>query len=339
MIGRLLAAVVTLVLAAVLLLACWPQLVGLEQALGAAQLVSLRGMAALVTVLIAVLFTLFALLSRHARRFLAGLAALLVVFAAVSTGVLLVRGTGNDAAPDRTDGDLVVLSWNTLGDAPGTDAIAQLAMDQQADVVALPETSHEAGVEIRDRMTASGHPMQLIDLQIDNIVKARSTVLLISSELGEYRLDDSAGTTPSLPSVVAVPVDGSGPTLIAAHPIAPVPIEMRRWSAGLDWIAERCTDPGTEVIVAGDLNSTLDHWSRYGSDAGLASCDDVARAVGAAAVGTWPTMLPPLLGSPIDHVLATRGWEPVDFRVIESEDTSGSDHRPVVATLRPTSAG
>jgi endonuclease/exonuclease/phosphatase (EEP) superfamily protein YafD len=57
--------------------------------------------------------------------------------------------------------------------------------------------------------------------------------------------------------------------------------------------------------------------------------------VGTAAVGTWPTLLPPLLGAPIDPVLATPAWQPIGFRVIESADGAGSDHRPVVAQLRP----
>ena len=337
MIRRVLAAAVTLALAALLLVACWPQLLGLQQAMGVAQLVSLRGMAALVAVLLAVLLTLFALLSHRTRRFFAGLAVLLLGFAVVSTGVLAVRGFGGGAFQTTADGDLVVLSWNTLGDVPGTATIAQLADEVEADVVALPETSHAAGEAVQAALAASGRPMQLIDLQLDEISKARSTVLLISTRLGEYRRDDTVGSTPTLPSVVAVPVDHSGPTIVAAHPVAPVAGEMRNWRDGLGWLADRCTDPDADVIVAGDLNSTLDHWAGYGSDAGLAACGDVARAVGAAAVGTWPTLLPPLLGAPIDHVLATGSWEPIGFRVIESEDGAGSDHRPVLAQLRPAS--
>lgn len=334
MIGRLLAAAVTLTLAALLLIACWPQLFGIERVIGVAQLVSLRGIAALVAVLLAALLTLIALLAGRARRFFAGLALLLLAFTVVSAGVLAVRGFGAQEAA-ATDDDLVVLAWNTLGDEPGAERIAQLAVEFEADVVALPETSAEAGASVQALMAAAGHPMQLFIEQTDQISKARSTVLLISSALGSYREDETVGTTPTLPSVVAVPVDGDGPTIVATHPVAPVPGEMRNWRAGLDWLAERCADPASDVIVAGDLNSTIDHWAGLGSDVGLASCADVARAVGAAAVGTWPTLLPPLLGAPIDHVLATSAWEPVDFRVLDAYDDAGSDHRPIVATLHP----
>jgi len=337
MIRRILAAAITLALAALLLVACWPQLLGLEQTMGVVQLVALRGIAALVAVLAAVLLTLFALLSLRARRFFAGLAVLLLIFAVVSTGVLAIRGFGGGAFQTTADGDLVVLSWNTLGDAPGAEAIASLALENETDVVALPETSHEAGERVRVLMENAGRPMQLLEKRYDTVSKARSTVLLVSTALAEYRIDEEVGSTPTLPSVVAVPVDGSGPTLVAAHPVAPVPGEMENWRDGLAWLAARCDDPDADVIVAGDLNSTIDHWARFGSDVGLASCRDAARAVGAAALGTWPTLMPAVLAAPIDHVLATDAWEPIGFRVVESQDGAGSDHRPILAQLRPAS--
>ncbi len=337
MVRRILAAAITLALAALLLVACWPQLLGLEQTMGVVQLVAVRGIATLVAILLAVLLTLIALLSGAGRRFFAGLAVLLLAFSVLSAGVLSIRGFAGGAFQTLADGDLVVLSWNTLGDAPGAQRIADLALDQEADVVALPETSREAGESVQALLTAGGRPMQLLELQYDTVSKARSTMLLVSTALGEYRVDEEAGSTPTLPSVVAVPVDGSGPTIVAAHPVAPVPGEMGNWREGLAWLAERCADRDADVVVAGDLNSTLDHWSRFGSDVGLAGCRDAARAAGAAALGTWPTRMPAVLGSPIDHVLATDAWEVVGFRVIDAEDGAGSDHRPIVAQLRPAS--
>ena len=337
MIRRILAAVVTLALAALLLVACWPQLLGLERVIGVAQLVSLRGLAAFVALLLAVLLTLIALIAPRSRRFLAGLGVLLFAFVVVTTGVLAVRGFGNGAFQTIADGDVVVLSWNTLGDAPGTDAITQLALEVEADVVVLPETSPDAADTVAEAMAAAGRPVQVLGVQFDVISKARSTMVLISDALGDYRVDDTVGNTTTLPSVVAVPADGDGPTIIAAHPVAPVPGEMSGWRDGLDWLAGRCADADANLILAGDLNSTIDHWASLGSDVGLNACRDAARATGNAAVGTWPTRMPALLGAPIDHVLATDAWEVVGFRVIESHDGSGSDHRPVVAQLRPAS--
>jgi endonuclease/exonuclease/phosphatase (EEP) superfamily protein YafD len=67
----------------------------------------------------------------------------------------------------------------------------------------------------------------------------------------------------------------------------------------------------------------------------LGNCADSALSAGAAAVGTWPTSIPALLGTPIDHVMATVNWQVTTLQVIESLDDAGSDHRPIVATLTP----
>jgi endonuclease/exonuclease/phosphatase (EEP) superfamily protein YafD len=334
MFRRILAAALLVLLAALLLVAGWPQLFGLERAPLIAQVVSLRGTAVLVAAALVILFTLFSLLSSGSRRLAGGVAVLLLAFCAVTVAVLATRGFGDPAMQTTAPADVVVLSWNTLGDAPGAEAIAELAHDVEADVVVLPETSAETAEIAAAILGAAGRPMQPLHLSLDEISKARTTAVLISVDLGAYALDTSAGTTPTLPSLIARPVDGSGPTIVAAHPVAPVPGEMAAWRAGLDWLAERCAEPN--VILAGDLNSTLDHYTGLAAEGGdLGACHDAARATGNAAVGTWPTSFPPLLGAPIDHVMATTEWEAVGFRVVGSRDGEGSDHRPVVAQLRP----
>src|SRR5205085_12682675 len=60
------------------------------------------------------------------------------------------------------------------------------------------------------------------------------------------------------------------------------------------------------------------------------SCRDGALATRNAAVGTWPTSMPALIGTPIDHVLATPNWTFTGFRVLSDDDSAGSDHRPVL---------
>jgi endonuclease/exonuclease/phosphatase (EEP) superfamily protein YafD len=333
MFRRILAAAVLLLLAAALVVAGWPQLFGLERQAVIAQVVSLRGLGVLVAAGLVILFTLFSLLSPGRR--LAGSAALvLLAFSAVTVAVLATRGFGNPAMQTTAPADVVVLSWNTLGDAPGAEAIAHLALDAEADVVVLPETSAETAEIVAAIMSAAGRSMQPLHLSLDEVSKARTTAVLISAELGAYAVDTAAGSTPVLPSLIARPVDGTGPAIVAAHPVAPVPGEMESWREGLTWLAKACE--GGDVILAGDLNATLDHFAALGTDGGeLGRCHDAARATGNAAVGTWPTSFPPLLGAPIDHVMATDGWQIVGFRVVGSHDGDGSDHRPVIAQLRP----
>ena len=50
---------------------------------------------------------------------------------------------------------------------------------------------------------------------------------------------------------------------------------MAAWRQGLQWLADRCA--GQNVILAGDLNSTLDHYTGLGADGGdLGRCHDAA---------------------------------------------------------------
>jgi endonuclease/exonuclease/phosphatase (EEP) superfamily protein YafD len=333
MIARVLAAAVLVAAAILGLLALWPQLFGAERTFGVAQLVSLRGTAAAVAILAAVLLTLLALLAPFTRRLVASLAVLLLVFAAGSAAVLSSRGFGGTDFQEETDLELTVLSWNTLGDAPGVQGIVDLALDAEADIVALPETTRPTADEAARLLGEAGKPMWPLTVSFDPELKARSTSLLISAELGEYRVDDSFGSTGQLPSVVAVPADGDGPMIVAAHPVAPIQDYMKQWRADLEWLADICARDN--VIVAGDFNATIDHMHAYAVDGELGDCNDGAQATDAAAVGTWPTFLPPLLGAPIDHVMATADWQFTGLRVIESRDDLGSDHRPVLAQLRP----
>ena len=337
MFRRFLSAAVIVVFGVVLLIAAWPQLLGIQREAGVVQATTMRGLLAAVALLGVVLFALVAVAGPRVRRFAGAMALLLLLFAGIQLAVLTTRGAGDLAFASKEPGDLTVLSWNTLGDSPEVPTTVELILAEDADIVVLPETSEEYARLLESELEAAGLPMQVVPLAYDLVSKARSTMVLISDDLGEYARDDSRGGTDTLPSVLAVPLDGDGPVIVGAHPVAPVPGEMAGWRQGLDWLAARCA--GENVILAGDLNSTLDHYTGLdtASDAsgGLGGCRDAARLTGSAAVGTWPASLPTLLGAPIDHVMATDAWDFVGFEVIASHDGDGSDHRPVIAQLRP----
>ncbi|MGV3713083.1 endonuclease/exonuclease/phosphatase family protein [Pseudolysinimonas sp.] len=334
MFRRVVSALIVLLVAALLLVAAWPQLLGIQRESGVVQVTTMRGLLTAVALLGFVLFGVIALISQTLRAFAGALAVLLLAFSGIQLAVLSTRGGGDTAFAEKQAGDLTVLVWNTLGDGPEGDVVATLVAERDADIVVLPETSEDYG---RFVAAASGLDLQVIPLAYDPELTARSTVVLIDRALGEYVLDESRGGTETLPSVLAVPVSGSGPVIVGAHPVAPVPGEMTGWRQGLQWLAARCQ--GENVILAGDLNSTLDHYTGLDptrdTGGGLSGCRDGARATGNAAVGTWPVELPTLLGAPIDHVMATDAWEFVGFEVITALDGAGSDHRPIVAQLRP----
>jgi endonuclease/exonuclease/phosphatase (EEP) superfamily protein YafD len=109
---------------------------------------------------------------------------------------------------------------------------------------------------------------------------------------------------------------------------------MEHWRSDLRWLTTACGN--NNVIMAGDFNSTLDHYTGLGIDsATIGNCSDAAHATNNAGVGTWPAALPALLGAPIDHVMTTPNWRVTGMRVVQSEDGAGSDHRPVLVQLSP----
>jgi len=335
MFRRLLAAALLVGLSVALLIFAWPQLFRLQTQAGVAQLVSLRGTAVVAAIVVVLAFFLVALAAPRARRFASSIALIFLVFVLINGAVIASRGIGDTSFETAGDNDLTVLTWNTLGDAPGAEAIAELALEAGADVVVLPETTEELSVEVARAMRAAGSPMQSLTYAYDVVSKARSTSLLVSEDLGAYTFDNSTRTTSTLPSVVATPVDGAGPTIIAVHSVAPIPGEMRNWRADLGWVRDACQ--GDNVIMAGDFNATIDHFSGLATADGatVGECIDSADASNNAAVGTWPTSIPALAGSPIDHVMQTPNWRVTGMRVVETHDKYGSDHRPVIVQLSP----
>lgn len=335
MLRRFLAAAILVVLALALLVVAWPQLFSLQRSAGVAQAVSLRGLGVAVAAVGVVALLLVIVITPRIRRFAASAAVLLLGFALLNTAVVATRGIGNPGFATAAPASVTVLAWNTLGDAPGAEAIAALAIDSGADVVALPETTAATGQAVADAMGLAGRPMQSFTVAFDQISKARSTTLLVADALGPYAVDETEPNSAVLPTVIARPLSGSGPTIMAVHLVAPIPGEFATWQKDLAWMASACSE--TSTIIAGDFNATLDHFSGLASRDGatIGACADAADATENAGLGTWPTALPALLGAPIDHVMATQNWRVTGMRVIEDHDKHGSDHRPVLAQLTP----
>lgn len=334
MLRRYFTAAIVLITGLILLILIWPQLFSLQRTAGIAHLVSFRG-AVLGALGIAVFVLFFVSVLTPAWRRLAAAVAVLLIAGAVFQGVVLAsRGVGNVGFQRASENTVSVLAWNTLGDAPGAETVTQLALDTEADIVVLPETSAPFGLAVQDAMGSAGRPMQAFTVSYDQVSKARSTTVLIAESLGEYAVNHDEPSSSVLPSVVARPVDGSGPTIVGVHLVAPLPGEFDNWRSDLEWMAAACTDPN--VIIAGDFNSTIDHFTGLGNGrATLGDCTDAAGATNNAAVGTWPTALPALFGAPIDHIMSTPNWTVTGMRVIENYDGFGSDHRPVLAHLFP----
>lgn len=324
---RSLRLLVTLLLGApVAVLLIWPQAFGVQQAFGVSQLIAFRAPVALILGIGAAICTAVALFPRR-WGIAAGLAIVLGAASLGNASILLIRGSANTLP----QGDLTVLLWNTQGGATAPDEVARLVLETGADVVSLPEMDDEAAAEVARLVTADGHRMLPHTTRGESGDSWIPTSLLIAEDLGAYRIDEAAGSTPGLPSGVWRPVDGSGPTLVAAHPLPPLPGTMDEWRAGLRWVAAQCDAP--DMIAAGDLNATVDHLSGLGEDGGLVGrCHDAAMEAGTAAAGTWPSTVPTWIAAPIDHVLVGSDWTVRGVRVVTTTGP-GSDHRAIVAVL------
>jgi endonuclease/exonuclease/phosphatase (EEP) superfamily protein YafD len=333
---RLFGILVTLVVAVGAAILTWPGFFRIEREFPLAQVISFRSLVVIGLAVLAVVALLFAA-HRPVRALALSLAAVLVLAAGAGGTILWMRGLGSDRLPAPTETSLRVMTWNTAGSATSAQEIAQTAVAMSADVVTLPETTIETGEAVAIAMRDLGRPMWAHHTRSGQW-DADSTTILISPDLGEYSViessQDGTSNTSTVPSAVAMPVDGVGPIIVAAHAVAPRQDDMEHWRSDLQWLADQCASD--DVILAGDFNATIDHMNGLGTDGGtLGRCDDVAAATGNGAVGTWPTSLPMLLGAPIDHVLATPNWRPTGSIVLGALDGSGSDHRPLVVQLEP----
>ncbi|WP_314451473.1 endonuclease/exonuclease/phosphatase family protein [uncultured Microbacterium sp.] len=319
--------VVLIVGGAVASIVVWPQVIGIHRLPFVADVLSLRGVLASALGVLALLVGGVAVL-RKTWGVSAALALALAVASVGNAGVLIVRGWGAPAV----EGDLTVVAWNAYGGGASPESVARLVRDTGADVVSLPETDAFAAAEIVGILARDGVSMRHHTVAAAPGGETIPTSILISAALGAYTRDASIASTPGLPSGVWRPVDGRGPILVAAHPMPPLPRVMDEWDAGLRWIAEQCLD--ADVIVAGDLNATVDHFAGLGTRGGMiGGCRDAAAELGAGAEGTWPVRLPVAFAAPIDHVLVGAGWRAESFSVRTDFDGAGSDHRPIVATL------
>ena len=335
---RLLGILITVLFAIATAIVVWPQFFGMEQVFPFAQLVAVRGVVAVGFGAVAVL-ALLLLLAKPLRGFAASILIVALIGAGASAGIGFLRGVGPEPMPEKADGSVRVLTWNTAGEAVSAEVIAEEILASDADIVTLPETAESVGSRIAVMLREQGHPMWVhhVDFRPDvaNGPQAWQTTILISPELGDYSVirssSDGTSNTSSLPSAVVMPIDGDGPTVVAVHAVAPRPEAMRRWQSDLAWIADQC--PRGDFILAGDFNATIDHMASLGVAGGdMGHCRDAASRTGSGAVGTWPAELHELLGAPIDHVMASPDWEPTGSAVI---DAGGSDHRGLLVQLDP----
>lgn len=307
-----------------------PWVVGLSDVTGFLHVASFPLAVGIGWLLAAALIGPLALLVR--RRFVVWLLVVAVLASGVSVGKVAWRGFGG-GVPPATASATTVLTVNTLNESVPPARVAALIVRNRADAVAMPETSKQYATELAGLLAERGHRMQVFGGVPTATAWASVTSLLVSESLGQYE----AGPQPSaatLDAVVVRRVGGRGPTIAAVHTPPPfLSISAPRtwegvWRDGATRAVDLCRR-GKADIVFGDVNSTLDHEPL----SELGRCADAAAATGGGGEGTWPSRVPSAFAAPIDHVFFdARSWRPVDTGVMH---VAGSDHRALVAQLRP----
>ncbi len=258
----------------------------------------------------------YAVTSRRRSRLAA---ACLVIAVVGNVGPLLPYWL--PAAGEPSAGDpLAIVSLNLEVGNLRHDLAVGFLRQANADVVVLLEVS-DAWAEAVESL-ADLYPHAVVEPRADSF----GIAVLSRLPLESARVEPLAEGPPLV--IAGLPVGERGCLLVAAHPPAPL---SAAWSAGRDAqlaaIGELAATETRPVIVAGDLNATP--WShgfrRLTGPRGLRD-----SAVGRGVQGSWHARLwVPRI--PIDHVVVSEGVAVVSRSL---GPPLGSDHLPVVATLR-----
>jgi endonuclease/exonuclease/phosphatase (EEP) superfamily protein YafD len=315
--GRIAGAVFVVGLALGLL----PDLVSLDRVTPFAQIVAFRPAVLAVAAAVVAGPVVVLLVRRRARWFVVAVLVVLVVDAGTLAARVLADAGGSGP-------ELTVLALNVRDGGASVSETAALVAATRPDLVALPE----AGARFRSRLAPLVEPLgyRLYGSTGEGVGDIEGVSALAHVDLGDVTATVDA-TTP-FPSVVLTGGELGELRFVAFHSIAPVPAGIRQWQSDLAHVATWCAAP-TPAIVAGDFNATLDH-SPF--RAGAAGCGDAAEQAGAGLVGTWPASWPRIVGTQIDHVIATSDRTAETF---ETHDVTGTDHRAVLTRLRPAPTG
>lgn len=343
---------VTVVICAVGLLSLAPDLLGgispglrLSVRAPFTQVLAVRSLLAVLFAAVGLLFALLALvgaLNRDLGRRRIIITVVLLLVAGAHTGVLIDRGMAQspevrpaiakvvDTEPADWGGTLTVLSFNTY---QGRAKVVNLALEVRRivpDVVVLLETDEAMIERLLDLTTQDGFAYTAFSTSDPG--GGLTTTVLVSAAIGPYEQGAASGMGHG--AVYLTPAGDAElngylrPTILGVHTIAPLPGTMRMWAASVEQVVQRCQDPEAGLVIAGDLNATLDHAVMRD----LGGCADAGVRGGVGGLATWPTsMRTSLFGATIDHVLVDEAtWH---TNRAEVNEVAGSDHRALEVEL------
>jgi endonuclease/exonuclease/phosphatase (EEP) superfamily protein YafD len=257
-----------------------------------------------------------------ARRFVAGIPALIIVLAGGALVLPELRSVDRSLPGAASPADLKIIQFNALASNRVKEGAAAWLIDQDPDIIVLEEPG---GLE---RLVARTGNYKRVQGSLSTVILAKAMPVGANSILWPLPRILS-------PVTVATLSDQRGDyAVIGIHRPWPMNIEtIARQEAYLQRMV-RSFGPETTIVV-GDFNSAPWSFDRRREDRtmGLTRRTRALFSWPADRVShnRFPVPIPaPLL--PIDHVYAGAGWRTVS---VERGPRLGSDHYPVIVVLTP----
>ncbi|MCA9309728.1 MAG: endonuclease/exonuclease/phosphatase family protein [Phycisphaerales bacterium] len=267
-------------------------------------------------------------------------AALTLLAIALTHLVWLASGRAPQANPGGA-ATLSVMSFNVRATNPRPDACAQLVATGPADVVVLIECPYRLATYLESSdAIRSAYPFRAMPEEAhewNGAILSRYPLehLALRDQLrAEGRRDELQRYRFQFLFQRSFIVHAPGGDAIVSGLWLTSPRSAARWRDGnqelrlAGEIIERYLRPrGLPILIACDLNATPSGWrSRE-----LARAHGLRRSKPLSSPGSWPADRAAPARIAIDDVIVSAGVRVSEWRVLD--DSAGSDHRPVVATL------
>jgi endonuclease/exonuclease/phosphatase (EEP) superfamily protein YafD len=249
------------------------------------------------------------------------IAALVTAVAALClAAAVLPRAIGDGTVEAAGRETLDVLSVNILRGRAEPEAVIALVERFDPDLLSVQELTPRYARELRRSGLGELLPHDLTE------VAEGSAGAGLYSRLPLRPLPGPGRFSFRMPRAELTMPGGRRVRVVGVHPYPPNPNQVGVWEESLASLP--ATGAGAPWVLAGDFNATIDQ-SQFRDliDRGYR---DAGAVAGEGLVPTFPRLghlIPPIT---IDHVLADRRLDVVEYSV---EELPGSDHRPVYAVL------